>query len=174
MRDQQRQINEAGTQPTANITWPAPRRTIAEAGEVAVDTAMPVVPAPLASLWWRRQLERVDAAMADISEKTKVTLQIGGVLVLAAAIFTAGQFWGDWGASNRARDKTLERHELAIDELRKSITEIKETAIRSEASQKAALDAANRADGKGTAILLEMATLREALAARGVNIARQP
>lgn len=105
-----------------------------------------------------------------ISEKTKVSLQIGGALALAVVLVTGGRYWGSWERDNVSTKETLARHELAIEELRRAVGEIKETSIRSEAKQTAALDAANRADGKGTAILLEMASLREALAARGINV----
>ena len=110
--------------------------------------------------------------MSEISEKTRLGVTIGGAALLVVIVFGAGQFWGGRAAKDDFRDLTLARHDTEISELRKSIAEIKETIVRSEASQRAALDASNRADGKGTAILLEMATLRETLASRGINIQR--
>jgi len=108
--------------------------------------------------------------MGEISEKTKVSLQIGGALAIALVLVTGGRYWGNWERDGVAVKETLSRHETAIDELRRSVSEIKETNIRTDAKMTAALDAANRADGKGTAILLEMASLREALAAKGINV----
>jgi hypothetical protein len=111
--------------------------------------------------------------MAEISEKTRLGMTIGGAAVLIVSIFAMGNLWGGWQAERLAQAKTLDRHEGEITDIRRSVEELKETIILGQADQRAALDAATRADGKATAILLEMATLRESLVASGVNIPRR-
>lgn len=108
-----------------------------------------------------------------ISDKTKVTVQIGGAITIAAALLIGGKYWGSSETETANTKATLARHEVAISELNTAVANINSSMIRSEASIKAAMDASNRADGKGTAILLEMATLRESLASRGINLRSQ-
>lgn len=157
---------EAGTQPTANITWPTPPgRATVEAGEVDVESTARSSPG-----WCRRQLERVDAAMADISEKTKVTLQIGAMVTLAIALVVGGKYWGTWENERVTTTKAIDRHEADIRQLRDALTAMDRTLLEIRTTQNANVESINTAVRQTTFLVTEVTTIRAALTQQGVDL----
>jgi hypothetical protein len=109
-------------------------------------------------------------SMGEISEKTRVTLNIVGALMIVALVFGVGRFWGDRGATDNFRDQTLARHEAEITELRRSIGEIQASLREIKTAQDTSRESTATAVRNTTFLIEKLGQVQVALAGRGIIV----
>lgn len=107
--------------------------------------------------------------MGDISEKTRVVLNIGGVALIVALVFGAGRFWGTWSSDNRHRDEAIARHEGEIKELREAIGEVHGTLREIKTAQDTSRESTAATVRNTTFLIDKLGQLEVALAERGIR-----
>lgn len=148
------------TSQRGETTWstpPAPTRVL-QAGEVAV-SAKPTRPWSRARRWY----------VAEISEKTKVSLQIGGAVVVALFLIGAGRWWGTLDSERTTTQQTLSRHDQRITNLENAVNDLKDLVKDGRRVQDAAAKDSATAAANTTGIIYDLGELKVRLAERGIN-----
>lgn len=110
--------------------------------------------------------------MSELSEKTRIGLQVGTAIVCIIAIFTIGQYVGSWQSERVNTVKTLDRHDIEIRQLREAVTAMNQSLIELKTTQNAMVESVNTSVRQSTFLITEMTSIRAALQERGVRIPR--
>ena len=107
--------------------------------------------------------------MAEISEKTKISLQIGGALILAAALIGGGRWWGTLDSERASTQQALAKHEQRITNLENAVNDLKDLVKDGRRVQDAAAKDSATAAANTTGIIYDLGELKVRLAERGVS-----
>lgn len=108
--------------------------------------------------------------MAEISEKTKVGLTVGGAIIAFIFVLGIGRYWGTWETERQYTIRTLERHESEIAELRKTFSEMQGSLRDIKNSQDNSKESMATAVRNTTYLVGEIGNLKVALAERGIKV----
>lgn len=107
-------------QPSTTTTWP----TTVRPTEPRVPQAGEMIAGKKPTLW-----RRTRAAVADISERTRLVVTWGGALIIAGALFYGGAAWNEFRgaiAKNAEQDVRIAKMEDRFTSIEKTLTEINE------------------------------------------------
>lgn len=107
--------------------------------------------------------------MADLGENTKVTLKIGGVVVIALFLLGVGARYGEWTKERSYTQITLVEHEERLDKLEAAVTEVKDLVKDARRVQDAAAKDAATAAANTTGIVYDLGQLKVELAKQGLS-----
>lgn len=110
--------------------------------------------------------------MSELSEKTRIGLQVGTAVVCIIAIFTLGQKVGSWQNERDNTAKAIDRHDVEIRQLRDAVTATNQSLIEIKTTQNATVESINTAVRQTTFLITEMTSIRAALQERGVRLSR--
>jgi hypothetical protein len=107
--------------------------------------------------------------MAEISEKTKISLQVGGAVGILIACIIGGKYWGTWESDSRHVAGTVAAHEIRLTALENRMAGIDKLLVEINTKQGEVGNNAATAARFGSYMVDGLAGLREALADRGVG-----
>jgi hypothetical protein len=108
--------------------------------------------------------------LSEISETTKVRLQMsaaGAVLIFA---IMAGKYWGGWVADSTHTKEAVAAHEIRLSSLESRMAGIDKLLVEINAKQAEVSTNAAAAARFGSYSVDSLARMREALAERGLNV----
>lgn len=107
--------------------------------------------------------------VADLSEKTKITFQVGGAISILVACILVGKYWGGWESDSRHLQAAVDAHEIRLTSLENRLADMNNTLTKMvEKQDSASKDAASAARNTQYSIEL-LRDMETALATRGIT-----